>query len=82
MVSHQIEPHEIMLLVNYAWMQSFANVNDDKRATAERGWYPYNRNRLTYDVLCDTMTEDQINEEDVSMLHWGRKVTVIIQKLP
>ena len=68
MVGHQIEPHEIMLLVNYAWRRSFGNVTGNKRVIAERGWYRYNRNLLIFDALRDTMAEDQRNKEDVSML--------------
>jgi hypothetical protein len=42
----RIEKHDIVGLVHEAWNQSFAQVESNKRAIAERGWSP-----LTYTLL-------------------------------
>ena len=41
-----IERHDIVGLVHYAWEKSFARVRNNKKATAVRGWGP-----LTYNLL-------------------------------
>jgi len=41
-----IERHDIVGIVHYAWEQSFARVETNKKATAARGWNP-----LTYNLL-------------------------------
>lgn len=41
-----IQPSDIMLLIRNSWNQSFAKVESNKKAIAERGWFPYNRNLL------------------------------------
>ena len=37
-----IEPYEIIVLINMAWQQSFGCQITNKKAIAERGWYPLN----------------------------------------
>ena len=62
-MSPQIFPYEIMLVINYAWEKSFGRVKYNKRAICERGWFPYNRNILTYPKLRSTMTDDDRTAE-------------------
>ena len=48
---------DIMPLVNKAWSSSFARVAMNKKAIAERGWGPLNRNLLLYKEVQHTMTK-------------------------
>ena len=50
---------DIIPLVNIAWELSFARVNLNKKAIAERGWGPLNRNLLLYKEIQDTMTKSE-----------------------
>jgi hypothetical protein len=59
----QILPTDIIPIVNFANSKSFANVDGNKRAIAERGWFPYNRNLLLNPKIRATMTKKQIEEE-------------------
>ena len=59
MMSPTIEPFEIVPLVNTAWAHSFARPLSNKKAIAERGWYPLNRNLLLDTTLRATMTEEE-----------------------
>ena len=34
---------DIIPLVNFAWPQAFCDVEGNRKAIADRGWYPYNR---------------------------------------
>ena len=54
-----IEPHEIILIINYAWKKSFAPCTSNKKAIAERGWFPLNRALLLDSGLRATMTEEE-----------------------
>ena len=56
--SHQST--DIIPLINKAWNDSFARVEQNKQAIAERGWYPLNRNILLNDELRSTMTPAEI----------------------
>ena len=59
-----LHPHDIIPLINKAWEQSFVRVDKNKNAIADRGWNSLNRNLLTNDDICSTMTkEDKANEE-------------------
>ena len=62
-MSPGIHPFEVMLIVNYAWTQSFARKDKNKTAISERGWFPYNRKLLTYSTLCATMTDEDRTKE-------------------
>jgi hypothetical protein len=44
--SVNIECHDVVGIVHYAWKQSFSPIESNKKATAERGWNP-----LTYTLL-------------------------------
>ena len=66
-MSPHIFPHEIMLIINYAWNKSFTRVDKNKTAVCERGWFPYNRNLLTDPSLRFSMTDsDRENETSSS----------------
>ena len=39
-------PTDIIPLINYAWSQSFAKVEGNKKAISDREWFLYNRNLL------------------------------------
>jgi len=49
--SPTIEAYDIMTIVSRTWYKSFDRINSNKKAIAERGWFPYNRN------LCNTSTQ-------------------------
>ena len=48
---------DIIPLVNNAWQASFARVDTNKKAIAERGWNPCNQNLLLYPEIQHTMTK-------------------------
>ena len=61
-----IEVQEIMVLINYAWEKSFARVETNKTAIAERGWFPLNRHLLLNTQLRSTMTDKEQREESTN----------------
>ena len=65
MVTPVIEPYKITRIVRSAWVKSFARVECNKKAIAERGWLPFNRNLLTYPCLRASMTT---KEKETEML--------------
>jgi hypothetical protein len=44
----EILPTDIIPIVNYAWNGSFDNVETNKKAILERGWFPLNRMLLLH----------------------------------
>lgn len=54
----QLSATDIIPLINKAWSASFARVSCNKKAIAERGWGPCNRNLLLYKEIQHTMTKD------------------------
>ena len=40
--SQKLEATDIMLLMNKAFSKLFGNVNSNKKAIAEQGWFPFN----------------------------------------
>ena len=46
-----LEKTDIVPIVNYAWKQSFAKVESNKKAIRERGWKPLNRMLLVHDEV-------------------------------
>ena len=51
---------DIIPLVNKAWSDSFSRIEKNKKAIAERGWGPCNRNLLLYKEIQNTMTKEDI----------------------
>ena len=62
-----IESTDIIPLHNYAWENSFAKVESNKKAIAERGWNPLNRNLLLNPQIRSTMTQDERDNEEVEI---------------
>lgn len=60
MVPPSLTSTDIIPLVNVAWSASFARINKNKKAIAERGWGPCNRNLLLYKEIQNTMTREDI----------------------
>jgi len=56
-MNETIDTNDLMMLINIAWNKSFARVDKNKRAIADRGWKPYNHNILTFSHIRATMTE-------------------------
>lgn len=63
-----IEPSDIMLLVNEAWNKSFARVATNKKAIAERGWFPYNRKLLQHPDILTTKPVESITDSQETYL--------------
>ena len=38
----EVDPHNIITILNYAWKRSFALTKNNKVAIAKRGWFPLN----------------------------------------
>ena len=56
-------PTDLMPLINKAWSKSFARVDKNKKAIAERGWNPLNFNLLLNPEIRATMTKEEIENE-------------------
>ena len=54
---------DIIPLTNKYWVNSFDEVESNKKSIAERGWFPYNQNLLMHKQLRDTMTMKDIETE-------------------
>ena len=67
-----IEPYEIIRIVNAAWPKSFARIKYNKKAIAERGWLPYNRALILHPTIRSSIT----NEEEE--LELGDSTKIII----
>ena len=68
MMKPTIESYKIIILINYAWDHSFARPLSNKKAIADRGWFPLNRALLTNKTLRTTMTDEQHAEEFASSI--------------
>jgi hypothetical protein len=55
-----IQPLDIILLISNSWTQPFAKVESNKKAIAERGWFPYNRNLMKIPQI--TATAPHLNQ--------------------
>ena len=49
----------IMIIINDAWHQSFAQVDFNKKVISDRGWGPLNYNRLDNEDIKATMTNSE-----------------------
>ena len=56
-MNETIDKSYLMLLINITWNKSFSRVDKNRRAIADRGWGPCNRNMLTFSHIRATMTE-------------------------
>ena len=50
---------DIMILINDAWEQSFAQVDFNKKAISDRGWNPLNYSLLNDEDIKATMTDSE-----------------------
>ena len=63
-----IEPYEIIPLLNTAWGESFGRPISNKKAIADRGWNPLNRNILLDSTLRSTIAETEKDTESTRTL--------------
>ena len=68
---------DIMPMIRLAWDKSFADIQGNKDAIAERGLNPLNRNLLLLDDLRRTMTELDKDEERANNLLTREKLMLI-----
>ncbi len=54
---------DLIPLINTAWKSSFAHIDKNKNALADRGWNPLNQNLLLHDDLRATMTRKEKSAE-------------------
>ena len=66
-----------MLLINIAWNQLFARVDENMRAIADRGWGAYNRKSLTFSPIRTTM----IDSDYLKGMRYHVDSLLIIQKI-
>jgi hypothetical protein len=59
----ELIPYDIILIVNYGWSGSFANVTHSLKAILERGWNPLYQMLLLHTDLSKTMTDRDLKEE-------------------
>ena len=64
MISPTIEPYEVLNIVNQSFSASFGRVDTNKKAIAERGWGPMNRNLMTYPIIRATITKEEKEKEE------------------
>jgi hypothetical protein len=74
MAKLELIPYDIIPIVNYAWKGSFDNVENNKKAIVDRGWYPLNRMLLLHPDLCKTMTKNILEEEVKQGLFPGKRL--------
>ena len=60
----EILPSDIIVIINHAWKNSFADQKGNKAAIASRGWFPLNKNLLLLESLRKTMTEEDREWEE------------------
>ena len=58
-----IEPHNIIMILNYSWGHSFIRVISNKKAIAERGCFPYNHSLMTYPIIRSSITKEDVEAE-------------------
>ena len=61
--SMQLVKTDIIPLVRKCWPVGFANVRNNRKAIAERGWMPYTRVLLLHETLRSKMTESMMRRE-------------------
>ena len=76
--SIEILPTDIIIMLNRAWDESFADVSGNQTAISERGWNPLNRVLLLSDDLRKTITPEERKEEENSELFPKQKSGVLM----
>ena len=64
----KLVPTDAMILIRKAWDPSFGNIATNKKAIAERGWFPFNRMLLNHPEMRSAMTDAEIAEEKSNKL--------------
>jgi hypothetical protein len=59
----ELIPYDIIPIVNYAWQGSFDNLENNRKAILDRGWWPLNRMLLLHPDLHNSMTTNDYKEE-------------------
>lgn len=59
----QLLKTDIIPLVNKTWPKAFCDVKANRKAIAERGWFPLNKNLLLNPIIRATMTEGMLKNE-------------------
>ena len=59
----ELLPTDIDPPINRAWVNSFPEVEPNKKSITEHGWFPYNQNLLMHKQLHDTITMKDIETE-------------------
>ena len=54
---------DIVPLVNATWHKAFGDVLGNRKAIAERGWGPFNKNLLLHPLIRSNMTESNMRDE-------------------
>lgn len=63
-----IASEDIVVLVSAAWPTSFGRIRTNKKAIAERGWYPPNRNLLLHkDIVIETEAEERVSKNYIEI---------------
>ena len=64
----ELIPTDIIILINEDWVNSFTEVQSNKKAIAERVWLPYNQNLIIHKQLCDTTNIKYIEADKKGVL--------------
>jgi hypothetical protein len=59
----ELIPYDIVPIVNYAWQGSFDNIQNNKKAILNRGWWPLIRMLLLHSDLRKSMTIHDLKQE-------------------
>ena len=57
-------------------VKNFVIEKSNRTAIAKRGWNPYNRNLMTYPIICALITKEEVENE----LLETSKIVLLIQK--
>ena len=64
----KIDKHDIPIIVKSAWYKSFAIIPNNKKAIAERGWFPLNRNLLCHPEIVSKISQ-KYKELELSVIY-------------
>ena len=59
-----IFPEDVMPIMNRIFFKAYGNEKNNRRATAEHGWFPPNRKLLEHPSLLPKQNETVMNVED------------------
>ncbi len=76
-----LEAYDIIPLINVAWEKSFARVNTNKKAIADRGWFPPTMKVLTDPKLFPKLFNTTNGSQDSGSIPNGTTVPAILNNL-